>query len=254
MATRRQLLFLAGGAALWVGGIRVVPNVLSRFSGFEFTPSNRVPGFGVLGSAGNRSALGGEFDVMVGLEPVDPLPSDVYAQVEAAPTKALFGGIEGGGPPRVAYVFDYYCPYCRVLSEELTELASTSEIALVRHHWPIFGAPSELAARAVLAAERQGDAEVLHRRLLRTPVRVTPPYLEELVADVGLSWAGISRNLHAPSVTAALDRTEALARLFAFVGTPSLVIERTIVRSSMPKYRLRDLLRLERNMLSPGAV
>ena len=107
--------------------------------------------------------------------------------VAARPTDALFfARSRSARAVPVAYFFDYYCPYCRTLSGHLSDFAA-SEIALSRHHWPIFGSASELAARASLAAKQQGDTVELHTRLMNTPFRVTPMHLRDISEDVGLS-------------------------------------------------------------------
>lgn len=185
---------------------------------------------------------------MTGLTPVEPLPAGLMQQVKAAPEKTLFkAGDVGRNTTPVAYFFDYYCPYCRVLSEHLADLAAVSEIVVTRQHWPIFGEVSVLAARASLAAEMQGDTKKIHGRLLRTPGQVTVQFLRRVAEDFGLSWSRMEQDMEAPAVTASLERARALAQLFSFVGTPSLVVGRTVVEGEIPKARLLDLARLERS-------
>ncbi|WP_299653660.1 DsbA family protein [uncultured Jannaschia sp.] len=246
MATRRQLLLLCGGAILWVGGIRTLPEFLSRWNGFEFIPLERVPGFRTISSAsGSTSSGSGGFDFMTGLNRGDRLPPGLMAQVKASPAEALFDAPIKGDATQVAYVFDYYCPYCRILSGHLDDLAAASRIVVTRHHWPIFGDASVLAARATLAAAMQGKADIPYRRFLRTSVRVTPRYLKQVADDLDLSWPDLTRDMQSAPVTASLDRTRALVRLFAFVGTPALVVGRTVVQGEISKARLRDLLEYE---------
>lgn len=247
MATRRQLLIFGGGAALWVGAFRIGPDVASRLSGFEFAPVAEVPDFRTVSTTGASTPAGaGGFDFMAGLDPVEPLPPGLMDRVRAAPAEALFKGSRDSAAVRVAYFFDYYCPYCLVLSGYLSELVTSSEIDLTRHHWPLFGEASALAARASLAAEMQGKASALHQRLLQTPVRATPPYIEDLAKDLGLSWSALKQDMQALSVAAALEQTRALARLFRFFGTPALVIGRTIVQGEISEARLRHLIEIER--------
>lgn len=247
MSTRRQLLLLGGGLTLWVGGFRLVPELASRIGGFKFVPLEQVPGFRkIASSAGVSSSGSGGFDVTLGLTPDKALPAGLVERLKAAPEKALFQVSEPKRATPVAYFFDYYCPYCRILSRHLDDLVAASEIALKRHHWPIFGDASILAARASLAAEMQDGADALHQRLLRVPGRVAPGYLQKIVQEIGLSWPRLAEDMQSRSVTAALDQTRALARLFSFIGTPSLVIGKTVVQGEISKAHLRDLVSLER--------
>ncbi|PZX14892.1 DSBA-like thioredoxin domain-containing protein [Palleronia aestuarii] len=244
MGTRRQLLVLGGAAGLWVGAFRYGPDIVERFRGIGFEPHERVSGYRRIASEGARSA-GAGFDVLTGLGRSEPLPPGLAEKVASDPESALFD-TPANGPTRIAYFFDYYCPYCRVLSEHLASLRATAEIAVTRHHWPIFGASSDLAARAVLAAGMQTDDDALHARLMQTPIRVTPSYLEELALAVGLSWPELERDMQAQEVEASLQRTRALVRLFGFVGTPALVVGRTVVEGEIPEARLLELARIER--------
>lgn len=249
MANRRQLLFLAGGLAVWVGAFRLVPQIAGQLDGIEFIPLEQVPGFRTISSTARASSPGsGSFDFLAGLTPVEPLPAGLMQQVKAAPERYLFKDMNvGSNTTPVAYFFDYFCPYCRVLSAHLTELAAASEIVVMRQHWPIFGEASLLAARASLAAAMQGDTDKLHGRLLRTPGQVTPQFLRRIAGDVGLSWSRMEQDMQAPAVTASLDRARALARLFSFIGTPSLVVGRTVAEGEISQSRLLDLARLERS-------
>lgn len=186
MATRRQLFLLGGGLTAWVASFHLAPDLLSGRRDFEFEPFVRVKGFRRI-SGGSASSAGTGAGFLVGLDTQEPPPGATMQAVAARPTDALF--FAGSGSARavpVAYFFDYYCPYCRTLSGHLSDFAD-SEIALSRHHWPIFGSASELAARASLAAKQQGDTVELHTRLMNTPFRVTPMHLRDISEDVGLS-------------------------------------------------------------------
>ncbi|MCQ0971766.1 DsbA family protein [Paracoccus sp. TK19116] len=245
MATRRELMIIGGATALWLGGIRALPHLRDRLAGFTFVDLVQPEGFRALSSGRGTPATGGYFDITTGLDPADPFPPGLLESIESEPATFLFNDLSAKATP-VAYFFDYYCPYCRIVSDHLDNLVSTSEISLTHHHWPIFGEASVLAARAVLAAGIWGDAEPLHNRLKEARVRVTLPYLETLADSLELPWPDIARSMHTPAVTAVLDRTRALARLFGIVGTPALVVGRTLVEGQIAEARLKALVRLEK--------
>lgn len=248
MATRRQLFLLGGGLTAWVASFRLLPDLLSGSRTLEFEPFERVEGFRTI-SGGNASSAGTGAGFLVGLDANEPPPGAVMQAVIARPADALFfAGSGSAHAVPVAYFFDYYCPYCRVLSNHLSDFAG-SEIVLSRHHWPIFGDASEFAARASLAAKQQGDDAELHARLMNTPGRVTPMYLRDIAEDVGLSWPELEQAMAGPEVTTALHRAKALAQLFAFIGTPALVVGRTVVEGNIPEHRLQELVHHERRDL-----
>jgi len=93
---------------------------------------------------------------------------------------ALFGMDQPDGVVPVAYFSDFRCPYCRVLERDLDTLfAEDPALRLVQHELPIFGPPSEFAARASVAAVRQGGQQELRRRFMRTPLAL----LRQIVED-----------------------------------------------------------------------
>lgn len=242
MPTRRTLLIF-GGVALWVGGIRTVSTFTERLSPFEFTPLDQPEGFRALAAEGGSSPSRGAFDFTIGLKLGEAAPRPTGGAEDV--TEGLFSQSDGKGTP-VAYFFDYYCPYCRILSGHLSELVSEEEIALTRHHWPIFGATSELAARAALAAGMQGAFAAIHDRFIRTPVRVTPAYLSQVADDLGLTWPRMQADMQSETVDEELDRSRMLADIFGFYGTPALVVGRTVVQGEIAPDRLHALARLER--------
>lgn len=81
---------------------------------------------------------------------------------EAAMRADLCNGLFGGPPPAgvvpIASFSDYNCPFCRVLTERLSNLEERSGggVRITWHEWPRLGPTSLSAARAALAADMQG--------------------------------------------------------------------------------------------------
>ena len=190
MANRRQLLVLAGGLAVWVGAFRLVPQIAAQLDGFEFSPLQQVPGFRTLSSSARTSSPGsGSFDFMSGLMPVEPLPAGLMQQVKAAPERYLFKAMDvGRSTTPVAYFFDYYCTYCRVLSAHLTELAAASEIVVDALAQMRLWLPGKFFA-SVAASEQVGlehfrrcsEAEALARRGVQASTEGAQFFLRQAV-------------------------------------------------------------------------
>lgn len=161
--------------------------------------------------------------------------------VRADPCGALFGTDIPGNVVPVAYFSEFRCPFCRALERDLDTLfaENPTTLRLVQHELPIFGPPSELAARASVAAARQGKQQELRRRFMRTPLVAEDASVMRVAADVGLDPERLARDKASPEVQAELDRTRAVADLFGFVGTPGLVIGRTVMNGAIPLARLR---------------
>ncbi|WP_425439227.1 DsbA family protein [Poseidonocella pacifica] len=119
------------------------------------------------------------------------------------------------------------------------------------HELPIYGPPSELAARAAIAAGFQGAHSAFHHRLMGSPVVPTRAYLLKLAEDAGIDTARLLSDMQRPEVDRRLATTRALADLFGFVGTPALVVGRTAALGRVSKHTLDELVDLERNERAP---
>ncbi|MFV0359098.1 DsbA family protein [Tropicimonas sp.] len=234
MATsRRQLLFLfLTGMAMSAG----VSGLLRRRPiGLETAPLPGVPGFRYL-IAGSTS--GGVADPFFGIGQPESRPAGDLAYLFTAPARP--------GQVEVASFSDYNCPYCRVLSKTLAGIAGDGEIAVTWHELPLLGPASVAAARAALAADMQGAYLPFHNRMMATRFRPTAPYLTEAAGALGIDGDRLLADMEGPEVAARLRRSAGLANLFGIVGTPALVVGRTLVLGNIRRRDLERLIGMER--------
>lgn len=246
MADRRTLLLMlvAGGAV--IGGFRVLP---SLFEGLpELEPLDDPPGFrrvagGSVSSGFNPFAglsVGGSEETPARVSP-DSLRADLCSH--------LFGtAARSEGVVPIASFADYYCPYCRVQTKRLSELGSElgSEVAIEWHELPLLGETSILAARAALAAKRQDAYVAFHESLLTSPFRANAEYLSLLSERIGVDHDRLIADMESESVSRELEISASLSRLFAFVGTPAMVVGRTVIQGEISDRTLRRIISLER--------
>jgi len=134
-----------------------------------------------------------------------------------------------GGNPKgsvtIVEFFDYQCGYCKREAAEMTKLLQADpDVRVVYKDLPILGPASVFAARAALAAQKQGKHAALHAALLETSERLTEQEVLRLAAQVGLNVAQLEKDMADPSVTAALDRNFQLQRALNIQGTPALIV------------------------------
>ncbi|MDV7142986.1 DsbA family protein [Tropicimonas sp. TH_r6] len=246
MAIDRRL-FLAGlgvaavGAAAW----KYVPRIFEAPLSFEAMADPE--GFRKI-EGGKRSAA---FDPFFGLSPdeVDPGEAVTEATVRQDICGALYGGnTVPSGVVRIASFSDYYCPYCRVQTQKLARLEENSSggIEVVWHELPLLGETSDMAAKAALAAKRQGAYVLFHKRLMKSAFRPTPEYLRLLSKDIGIDHDQMAADMASASVEEELRTSAALARIFAFVGTPALVVGKTVIQGQISDRTIERLIELER--------
>jgi protein-disulfide isomerase len=138
------------------------------------------------------------------------------------------GSPVGGNPQGAVTVvefFDYQCGYCKRQTVEMKKLLQADpNVRLVYKELPILGPTSVFAARAALAAQKQGKYEALHAALMAMNERLSEQGVLQLAAQVGLDVARLEKDMTDPSVAAALDRNFQLQRALNIQGTPALVI------------------------------
>ncbi len=235
---RRAFILLGGFAAFGVA-TQLLPSVLDRANaGFRFVDHPLVPSFRSLA----RSEQSVPFDPFVGLDGAE----DVIPEVEVSDLDgSIFYNRNDPRNVQLAYFSDLYCPYCRVLSQRVIALQSELEIDISWHETPIFGDASVRAAKGQVAAGRQGAYEVFHKSLVRTPVQVTDEFLLQRAGTLGLDIAQFQEDYESDETLTALGRSRAIANRFGFIGTPVLIVGRTVVEGQISQTNLRQLIALE---------
>lgn len=137
---------------------------------------------------------------------------------------------------------DYRCPYCRVLTQILSEVRREADVRIVYKDWPILGEPSHLAARAALGAASQGRYLKLHEKLMETRLTPTPAYVRDMAEGLGLDVDRLETDMSSDRVAAALRDNGRLARQLGLSGTPVLIVGRTIVEGAVTKTQLLQLI------------
>ncbi|WP_299821783.1 DsbA family protein [uncultured Jannaschia sp.] len=256
-ATRRDaLLFglvLAGG----YGAIRLGAAAYGRLAGTAsaFEPMDRPEGFRRF--AGGSSSSGG-FDPFLGIGAVDDAgPLVETAEVETRLCDVLYDGRTGAdGIVPIASFSDYNCPYCRVLTQRLAAYARAEPgVGITWHELPLLGEGSRAAAEAALAAGRQGAYLSFHERLMGNPFQPTEGYLRTLARDLDIDGNRLLADMRGDAVAREIAESEALGRLFAIIGTPAIVVGRTVVQGAVDIETVEALVEMEREAgRVPGCV
>jgi protein-disulfide isomerase len=247
---RRRLILgaaVAGAVAVW-NAAPLLRRMLPQ--DFDFAPLNDPRGFRRLAGG----ATSGGMDPFAGIGGGAPTPAAADpAALRADLCRALHGGPPPAGVVPVASFSDYYCPFCRVLTRTLAAIEAEGGVRVSWHEWPLLGATSEVAARAALAAERQGAYPEFQAAMMRGGFVPTPAFLESLAGRIGVDPVRMRADMDSPATTRAIAESRGLARLFGFPGTPALVVGRTVVVGAIDDARLRALIDREREDGPPPA-
>jgi len=252
--TISRRITLLGGAALVAGlgwyGFPYVRRLIPP--SFAFKPVAGLSGFRQL-DAGDVSR---NLDPFAGLSATDAATRESeFLDLEQSLCAALFGSSpRSPSAVSIASFSDYRCPYCRVLTPLLAEwqAENPSENHVEWHEWPMLGEPSLIAARAALAAKRQGAYPEFHERLMRSAFVATPVYLRDAARRLELDADRLLKDMDDPAITQEIDTSRALAALFGFPGTPALVVGKTAVIGAISESDLYALIDLERRESKAG--
>ena len=139
--------------------------------------------------------------------------------------------------------FDYQCGYCKRSLQPLKDLLeSDGQLRIVWKEFPILGPVSRFAARAGMAAARQGRYLEYHVAVMGSRGKLTEDRVMAMAADAGLDVRRLRRDMRDPAIENYLDETIRLARTLGINGTPAFVIGDTLVPGAVGGDRLKELI------------
>ena len=169
-----------------------------------------------------------------------------YQDLAHNPDSPVIGNADGDVV--VVEFFDYNCGYCRKMTEDMFSLVKDDGgIRYVLKELPIFGEGSRFAAKAALAAQRQGKYREFHYAMMTAGVTIDQASASAIAQSVGLDMAQLETDMLDPALDAELDRNYELAHELGVEGTPALVIGETFVPGARPYDDLARMVVQARN-------
>lgn len=152
------------------------------------------------------------------------------------------GGNPAGDVTMVEF-FDYKCPYCRKVASAVQEtVTGDAKLRVVYMEFPILGPNSVFAAKAALAAHRQGRYIAFHEALMQARGAADEAGVLRIAAEVGLDVTRLKADMADAEIQSAIDRNLKLAQALRIAGTPGFVIGEHILRGATDAATLRSLV------------
>lgn len=143
----------------------------------------------------------------------------------------------------VVEFFDYQCPYCKRMADDLVKLAAEdSDLRVVFKEFPVFGDGSTLAARAALAADNQGKYTEFHLALMNLRGAPSQSTITRLADRYGLDSERLRRDMASDEIEAAIQANYRLGQQIGVRGTPAFVIGDQLIPGAMSMDAMRDLI------------
>ena len=150
---------------------------------------------------------------------------------------------KAGADIAVVEFFDYRCGFCKKIQPTLVKLlADNPRLRVVFKEFPILGPESMIAAKASLAAQRQGSYLRFQEELMTTTEPLNLENIEKIAVKLGLDAAKLSGDMEAPEILRALSQSQELGAAIGVNATPSFVIGSELVSGVVDAAQFQALI------------
>lgn len=127
----------------------------------------------------------------------------------------------------VVEFFDYQCSACHAMYPIVHDIMKKNpKVRYVFKNFPIFGPASEFAARAAIAAVKQGKFLALHNKLFSSSKmegKLTNKDVLAMAQQVGLNIKQLTKDMQSPAVVQEVKDNMKLAETIGLQGTPAFM-------------------------------
>jgi len=151
------------------------------------------------------------------------------------------------GSVTVVEFSDYNCPYCKRSFPLLSKMVrEDGDIRVVMKELPVLGPGSEYAARAALAAQRQGKYQAFHEAMMAHQGRVAQQQVDQVARQVGLDPDRMKKDMESDEVSLELQKNRIWAERLGITGTPAFVIGEELVPGAIDGRTMKKLVEAAR--------
>lgn len=144
---------------------------------------------------------------------------------------------------------DYQCAICKLTDPALQRLlARDPKVRVIFKDWPVFGAGSHDAARAAIAAHRQGRYLPFHAGLMAARGRFDDDQIRRIAVAAGVDWPRLQADLSARSadLDAQIAGHAAQAWSLGLQGTPGYLVGPYLIPGGLDDHQLKLAVRRAR--------
>jgi protein-disulfide isomerase len=155
--------------------------------------------------------------------------------------------------PLTVYEFlDYNCGYCKMMGPVINTIADTTkDVRFVILDFPILAPSSEDAARAALAANKQGKFRALHDAMMAHKGALSKEVILDLAKTAGLDVEKLKADMTGPQVSEELSTSRDFAKRLNINGTPSFLIGDDFIPGALSKEALLEKIGALRTQAVP---
>lgn len=156
----------------------------------------------------------------------------VKVAVGTSPTKG-----PKNAPVTIIEFSDFQCPYCSRANATIEQVVKEygDKVQVAFKHLPLpFHKQAEPAAKASLAAAKQGKFWEMHDALFKNQRTLAPEFYEKTAKEIGLDVAKFKKDMESDSVKKQIEEDKALAQQHGISGTPGFFVNGVAVKGALP--------------------
>ena len=132
----------------------------------------------------------------------------------------------------LAEFFDFACGYCQRLRPAIKNIIKNNpEVKFVAKELSFVSPASNYAARAALAAHKQGKYEQMYDALLSLGVPLTEAKVDEIARSIGLDMAKFKADVDSQEIHDTVRENNELAGKIQIQGVPTIVLNGEMIQT-----------------------
>lgn len=147
------------------------------------------------------------------------------------------------GDVTIVEFFDYNCGYCKKALEPIKKLVEADKnIRFIMKEYPILAPSSTTAAKAALAANKQGKYKEVHDALMENKGALSDDSIVEMAVKAGADKEKLKKDMESAEIKTQLDEIRALGNEIGAHGTPTFVIGDKVIPGAMELDEMKKLV------------
>lgn len=147
------------------------------------------------------------------------------------------------GDVTIVEFFDYQCPYCHKIAPQLSALVEKDpNVRIIFKEFLLFGPTSELATRAVLAANMQGKYMSMHNALMSMRLPLSFESIMRAARDLNLDTQKLQRDMDSDAVTDQIETNTRLAHKLGIYAAPVFIFANSSVIGNPPNKNAKQIM------------
>ncbi|MBR6412279.1 MAG: DsbA family protein [Alphaproteobacteria bacterium] len=183
------------------------------------------------------------------MEGLKSAPASVVDEITHNPNFYSLGNPQGKFV--IIEFFDYQCGWCKRSHKALSEMLESEkakDIRIIPVATPIFGAGSELIAKYVLAAGKQGKFKEMHHAVMTAGRHLDEGGLLDLAKGLGLNTTRLAKEAEGDEIARVLETANGYRTKMRVSGVPMFIVNGKVQSGAILDDKAQEILAAQGTM------